>query len=114
MEKNEHLSRMLLIMEHYGLNQRRFAIKIGVTPQSLNTMIVRDSELKASTLVGILHAFEEVSIEWLVLGTGEMIRKETDAAEVADAGYVAHLEAEVEYLRRQNTALLDCVKGKVS
>lgn len=106
MDKNEHIVRVLQIMEHYGMNQRQFALRIGISPQSMNTMIVRNSELKVSTIVDILKAFQEVSVEWLVLGKGEMIKDETEVSKVPDENYVTHLEEEIEYLRRQNMLLL--------
>lgn len=74
MEKNKWIERILLIMKHYKLNQRQFALKTEISPQSFNSMIVRNHEPKLSTIADILQAFPEVSIEWLVLGDGDMIK----------------------------------------
>ena len=74
MEKNDCLQRVLLIMKHYGMKQRPFAIKVGVSPQTLNTTIVNDTKPSLSLIQDILRAFPEVSAEWLVLGDGDMIK----------------------------------------
>jgi transcriptional regulator with XRE-family HTH domain len=75
MEKNEGIERILQIMKHYNLSQRQFAMKIDMNPQTLNSMIIRNYEIRITIIADILRAFPEVSIEWLVLGDGDMIKQ---------------------------------------
>lgn len=115
MEKNKWIERILLIMKHYKLNQRQFALKTEISPQSFNSMIVRNHEPKLSTIADILQAFPEVSIEWLVLGDGDMIKHSNEDEnwkvtqfipvqnnELVDAlkDHIASLKAENEHLRK--------------
>lgn len=74
MKQNDGLERIKLLMERYGLSQRQFALKIGMSPQTLNTSFKNDGELKLSVIQDILRAFPEVSTDWLVMGEGDMMK----------------------------------------
>ena len=115
MEKNDCLQRVMLIMKHYGMKQRPFAIKVGISPQTLNTTIVNDTKPSLSLIQDILRAFPEVSAEWLVLGDGDMIKPPKEDEnwkvtqfipvqnnELVDAlkDHIASLKAENEHLRK--------------
>ena len=73
MKNNDGIERIKLIMKHFGLSQRKFALKANMSPQTLNTAIKSDGELKLSVIQDILTAFPEISIEWFVMGKGEML-----------------------------------------
>ena len=70
------LERMRLIINHYNLSERQFATRIGVGQPALNTMFHRNQDnIKLTTIVNIFNALPEVSIEWLVIGEGGMLKK---------------------------------------
>lgn len=117
MEKNKWIERILLIMKHYKLNQRQFALKTEISPQSFNSMIVRNHEPKLSTIADILQAFPEVSIEWLVLGDGDMIKppKEDENWKVTEFipipnKEVEQLEDHIRTLKELNELLREKIK----
>lgn len=74
MKQNDGLERIKLLMERYGLSQRKFALKTEMSPQTLNTSFKNDGELKLSVIQDILRAFPEVSTDWLVMGEGDMMK----------------------------------------
>lgn len=75
MEYNDGLKRIKLIMKQFGIDsQRKFALKAGISPQTLNTAFMNDSELKLSVIQDILRAFPEVSTDWFVMGEGNMLK----------------------------------------
>ena len=89
---NERIS---LIIKKYNLSERQFSIKIGKKPQSVNAMIKKaGSDLMMSTVIDILKAFPEISVEWLVMGEGDMERKVYDRDELDE-------------LRSQNAMLIE-------
>jgi transcriptional regulator with XRE-family HTH domain len=60
---------------HYGLNQRDFAQKIGVSQSLLSTYLNSDKELSLSIIRGVAKVFPEINLNWLLKGQGEMIQK---------------------------------------
>lgn len=124
MEKNVGIERILLIMKHFNLSQRQFALRTGMNPQTFNSMVIRDYELRLSVIASILHAFPDVRTEWFVMGEGEMLRPEKTDEELLGEKIIpvlkkqiAHLESEIDYLREQNMLLLRGTgyeKGKVA
>lgn len=103
------LERIRLIMNNYSLTERQFAIKIGITPQTLNSMFQRNQDdIKLSTITKIISAFEEISIDWLVMGRGEMIvRKEYPTSE---EGSVPEMREELAIYRKTLNNLNDIVE----
>lgn len=104
MEKNEGIERILQIMKHYNLSQRQFALKIDMNPQTLNSMIIRNYEIRITIIADILKAFPEINIEWLVLGEGDMIKlpKTDDNWKVT------------EFIPIQNNELVDALKDHIA
>ena len=98
MEKNEGIERILQIMKHYNLSQRQFAMKIDMNPQTLNSMIIRNYEIRITIIADILRAFPEVSIEWLVLGDGDMIKPPKEGEEWKVTQFIPIPNKEVEQL----------------
>ena len=102
--ENNVLERIRLIINHYNLSERQIATKIGLTQSAVNVMFKRNSDVKLTTIVNILNSFQEIRIEWLVLGEGEMLR--TEGTECRDERYIKHLEQEIEHLRAENMELI--------
>ena len=110
MEKNDGLKRIELIMRQYGLSQRQFALKVGISPQTLNTAFKNNGELKLSVIQDILRAFPEISIDWFVMGEGDMmvqLHMSKRGDELVDAlkSHIADLQAERDRLIEEKDEL---------
>lgn len=82
MEMPEINQRILQIIDTYGdRNVKKFAESIGVAQQTLNRLFNVDTRTNkypmATTeiLVAITRNYVDVNIEWLLLGNGQMIKK---------------------------------------
>lgn len=82
MEMPEINQRILQIIDTYGdRNVKKFAESIGVAQQTLNRLFNVDTRTNkypmATTeiLVAITRNYVDVDIEWLLLGNGQMIKK---------------------------------------
>lgn len=74
------VERLQIILKYSGLSVRALAIKCSLKQQTLDKHIKGISEPSANTLMGIAAAFPEISTDWLLLGTGSMLKadKESD------------------------------------
>jgi phage repressor protein C with HTH and peptisase S24 domain len=72
------------LVEHYcGGNKAQFANMLGIRPQTINSWIIRgtfDAEL-------IYAKCEDVSADWLMSGSGEMIKNTSDDINTQDGNY---------------------------
>lgn len=76
-EKNPEdiISRVRLLIELSGLSVNSYAHKIGVYPQTLYKCV--GGRVPAVELLqGILAAYPTVSAEWLLMGEGDMEKKD--------------------------------------
>ena len=105
---NTIFERIQLIINEYNLNETTFSEKVGIKQSTFSKGKTRNSDLKYMTIVNILTAFPEISVEWLVLGEGEMMKASSGSGELVKSlrSQIAHLEGEVAYLREQNMLLL--------
>lgn len=73
---NERIS--LLVKEKANDSQAVFANAIGVKPTVINNIVAgRMSEPSFQTLLKIIIAYPDISSDWLLLGTGEMLKEES-------------------------------------
>lgn len=70
---NERLSQ---IVEYYGLSVREFERLIGVSEGVINKTLARNTGLKAETIQKIVEKFPQISLNWILLGEGEMLLNE--------------------------------------
>lgn len=73
--------RIKQIIDYYGLNTSQFEKKIFSSNGSIRTVLNRGSSLNVSTVIRILENCPEISPDWLLLGRGEMLRKNTQISE---------------------------------
>lgn len=87
MTVNERIK--ILIEKLEEENQRKFALKIGVSTTGLNSMLPGNRESKPSfeVLNKILSTYPQVSATWLLTGEGEMFKAGTDVATPPAAGH---------------------------
>lgn len=69
-------SRIKEIIAYSGLSDRAFAIKCGIAQNTLNRQLNGVRELSLTTVNAILNTFENISAEWLLRGTGNMLLSE--------------------------------------
>ena len=64
--------RLSQIIEYYKLSVREFERIIGVSEGVINKTLQRNTGLKAETIQKIVEKFPQISLNWIVLGQGEM------------------------------------------
>lgn len=68
--------RLREILDYSKLSTRALAIKCGLQQVTLDRQIKGMRSVSIETLIGIGNTFPEISMDWLVLGKGEMLRAE--------------------------------------
>ena len=68
--------RLLQIVEYYKLSIREFERVIGVSEGVINKAIARNTGLKVETIQKIVEKFPQISLNWILLGEGEMLKNE--------------------------------------
>lgn len=72
------VERIKSLISFLGLSTRAFAIKCGLRQNTLSNQLNGMRELSLSTVVAIINAYPEVSSEWLMRGSGQMILQKED------------------------------------
>ncbi len=70
--------RLLQLIDYLNISVREFERKIGVTEGVISKSLARKTGLKAETLQKIAEIYPQISLEWFLLGKGEMLRSESD------------------------------------
>jgi len=68
------VNRISKIIESTGLNPTSFAAKIGVQQMTLWNQLNGKRKLSLETVVAIIENFPDISTEWLMRGTGSMMK----------------------------------------
>jgi len=72
----EKKDRVISLINHYtNGNKAQFAIKLGVTPQTINTWISRNT----FDIEKVFANCEQLSAEWLLTGRGEMLKPDENS-----------------------------------
>src|SRR5665647_1036772 len=77
MELNHVNERIRILRKQAGMNQHDFAEKIGCKQQDISNAETSKYKLSLDLITGILVAFPEVNIDWLLLGRGKMTKNES-------------------------------------
>jgi len=112
-------NRLLMYVESYlGASQREFEDECGLTHGSISKIKVKGPSVDNLAKISTTHP--ELNLNWLVSGTGDMIIKAPVQSingngnhhnvNGSDEKYVAHLETEVEALRKEKTELMQMVQ----
>ena len=81
------------IIDFYRLSGPKFAVKIGISPNTLNNYLQGKNKISLALIEAILTAFPEVSAEWLMRGKGQMIQGDQPTIMDDNSGVVAgHIE----------------------
>ncbi len=67
------LQRLKEIITYSGMSVRAFAIRCNINQTTLDKQIKGLRSVSIETIVGVLYGFPEISAEWLMRGTGQML-----------------------------------------
>lgn len=101
--------RIKQLIDYYGISIRSFEQKIMVSESLIYRGLKRNSDFGASVISNILNYCSDISPDWLLLGKGEMFRKETQIQQSEVEIYnkiIAGKEKRCEELIRENERLL--------
>lgn len=69
------------IISYYKLSDRQFAIKIGVTQSVIGSMFQKGTEPSSKVIRNTLSSFPEISADWFLRNSGEMMRSQSKELE---------------------------------
>lgn len=69
------------IISSYNLSDRQFAIRIGVTQSVIGSMFQKGTEPSSKVIRNTLIAFPEISADWFLRDSGEMVNSSGKEAE---------------------------------
>lgn len=100
--------RIFQIIDHYKMSVRQFELKCGLSGGYVKNI---KNGLGRQKLNDVLNAFPEISREWLILGTGEMLRVHQNAVNILNGnnntnnGQISVPETNMERLKKENEDL---------
>lgn len=68
--------KIIEIRKYKKLRQKDFACKTMISPSTLSEVESKKINPSSALLVGIANAFDDINIEWLLTGNGEMFKSE--------------------------------------
>lgn len=69
------------IISAYKISDRQFAIKIGVTQSVISSMFQKGTEPSAKVIRNTLAAYPEISADWFIRDSGEMLKAQSKELE---------------------------------
>lgn len=94
---NSAKERFVYFLENHGSNRNKFYIQSGVSNGALD----KKTGLTETTILKIFEIYPEISLDWLLLGKGKMLRQNTPAVAAENPSVVAYLEKNVTDLRNE-------------
>lgn len=70
-------ARIKTLIDYLGLSVRAFAIGLGMNQQTLDRQLKSTKGINVETIEAILRKYQDVSAEWLMRGTGDMLISST-------------------------------------
>lgn len=68
------LQRINRVIAFENMSLRKFSLSIGILYNTMQNIFYRNSDVSHSIIYSIIRRFPNISPEWLVTGTGEMLR----------------------------------------
>lgn len=68
------IERLQYFMEHFGINDNQLTVDAGLSVGLIGKAKKTGKAMNSSNIEKILNAYPELNPEWLMLGSGEMIR----------------------------------------
>lgn len=103
------IERIKGIIATMGLSTRKFAINCGLRQNTLSNQLNGMRDLSLATIVAIANSYPEISLEWLIRGTGEMMKSDLDEEA---SGALATTE-EVEKIIKNKDDVIDLLLSKI-
>jgi transcriptional regulator with XRE-family HTH domain len=76
------IERVKKVIELHKMSVSAFEKATGMSNNSIQTALKRNSNLKDDTLNSILNRFTDISAEWLLTGNGSMLKSKNDDSEI--------------------------------
>lgn len=76
------IERVKKVIELNKMSVSAFEKATGMSNNSIQTALKRNSNLKDDTLNSILNRFPDISAEWLLTGNGSMLKSKNDDSEI--------------------------------
>ncbi|QIX61828.1 helix-turn-helix domain-containing protein [Hymenobacter sp. BT18] len=122
-------SRVLAFRKHKGLSQQAFAEQCGLEQGNI-TQMERGTDPKSGNMAKIIAGFPDLNPDWLLLGTGEMLRDGRELTRlpadpapatptagplsvVPESDQVKELKEQLRELREHNRLLRDLLRSGV-
>lgn len=80
--------RIKKVMDHYGLQQQAFAMKLGVSPATISSIYKGRTKPTNNHVQAIHREFPEINTNWLLFGEGDMILHSVDQPTMASPGSI--------------------------
>ncbi len=80
--------RIKQVMDHYGLQQQAFAMKLGVSPATISSIYNGRTKPTNNHVQAIHREFPEINTNWLLFGEGDMILHSVDQPTMASSGSI--------------------------
>ena len=74
--KDALLERVIAIVKEHSKSENEFAKIIGMNQKTLNQQLKGDRSLSLDTILKIISSFEDVNVEWLMTGKGDIVKRE--------------------------------------
>lgn len=78
------IDRIKQIISHYNMSVNSFAQKIGANQVTINQQMNGDRKISLDTILKIINSFDLISTDWLLIGKGDMLRKESSSSNSSD------------------------------
>ncbi|HJF82332.1 helix-turn-helix domain-containing protein [Phocaeicola plebeius] len=91
------IERIKLLSDTKSRSIREFSSIIGIPQTTLNNQLIGKRGLSLETILAIVNSFEDVSVDWLLRGKGEMILQE-----ISPNSLIEDLKAEINQLKGEN------------
>lgn len=103
MNENTVKERIRVALNANGANPTNLAKRFGVNQKTLNNQINGDTSLSVSTILLIKEAIPDISIEWLIMGEGKMLKQKIQPVDADFALQVLNeKDKKIEELIRDN------------
>ena len=81
----EILDRLKMIVEQTKLSDRAFSLRCGIKQPTLDKQLKGLRAVSIDTVIAVCKAFPEISLDWFLLGYGDMFRGVNKDADVINS-----------------------------
>lgn len=96
--------RILQFIEYKGIKKNRFEVICGLPQRYVSNI---GKTIQSDAIEKIVLNFPDLNLHWLITGNGEMVVEQNQDSK---SDNLDDLRKEVEYLKEENSKLLDLVK----